>query len=78
MVVQNGSRWVTRPDGRHEGIDARVVIWDTGDWVKHGGTGALRTCNHVDRWSRPRLTASANTAAGSVVFGLDPETLGGS
>jgi hypothetical protein len=32
MVVQNGSRWVTRPDGSREDIDAkRAVIWDTGD-----------------------------------------------
>jgi hypothetical protein len=79
MVVQNGSRWVTRPDGSREDIDAkRVVIWDTGDWVQHGGTGAFRTCDYVDRWPRPRLTAFATTAAGSVAVGLVPETLGGS
>jgi len=61
MVVQNGSRWVTCPDGSREDIDAKsVVIWDTGDWVEHGGTGALRTCDYVDRWSRPRLTDFCN------------------
>jgi hypothetical protein len=69
---------VTRPDGSREDIDAtRVVIWDTGDWVQHGGTGVFRTCDYVDRWPRPRLTAFATTAAGSVAFGLVPETLGG-
>jgi hypothetical protein len=26
MVVQNGSRWVTRPDGSREGIDAKSVV----------------------------------------------------
>jgi hypothetical protein len=53
-------------------------MWDAGDWVEHGGTGALRTCDYVDRWPRPRLTAFATTAAGSLAFGLDTETLGGS
>jgi len=50
MVVKNGSGWVTRPDGSREDIDARsAVIWGAGDWVQHGGTGAFRTCDCVDR-----------------------------
>ena len=47
MVVQDGSGWVMRSDGSREDIDAKsVVIWDTGDWVEYGGSGALRTCDY--------------------------------
>jgi len=49
MVVLHGSGWVMRPDGSREDIDAKsVVIWDTGDWVEYGGTGALST---YDYWA---------------------------
>ena len=60
----------------HPGVPA-VEAWVLGLGSEHGGTDALGTCDYVDRWPRPRLTAFATTAAGSVAFGLDPETLGG-
>ena len=40
LVVEEGTGWVRRADGRrHDVSGPTVVMWDTGDWVEYGSDG---------------------------------------